>query len=121
MSSYHEVLEKAPRKVTQDSSLESEEVYYECRKPPSPKQKFNDDTKKVYYKGKLNSGHAECVGVSPISSYALVGKIIGFQCDDKPTDSKLFQFTDMHKGSCGTLKSNVFCIIVSQFQNIPNR
>lgn len=116
MSSHHEILKKAIQVTKEGSILESKEVYYECRKPPQPRQKFNSENRQIYYLGKLNSQHAECVSVNPISDYALVGKVIGFQCSEKPAESHLFQFREMHKGSFGILEGSVYCRILSQFQ-----
>ena len=105
------------------STLRSEKVYYECRKPGKHKQQSLAG--KVSYIGKLNSIFAFCVDfvglyrredVREIAEKeekvsALQGKVISYTCLDKPKDPVLFLRTHSHRGRWGYLRSDVFCVI----------
>lgn len=105
------------------STLKSEKVYYECRKPKKYRQQYLKG--KVSYIGKLNSIFAFCVdsvgvyhkeNIREIADKeenvsALQGKIISYTCLDMPREPALFQRTGSHKGVWGYLSSNVFCVI----------
>ncbi len=119
MNPHHDILTKAIKKTEESAVLNGDKIYYECRKPPMSRQGFNKDIGSLCYTGKLNSQHAECISIQPLSVYALKGKVIGFQCIDKPSGPYLFQFRGIHKGSFGYLTEQVICKILCQFQNIP--
>ncbi|HLD35521.1 MAG TPA: hypothetical protein VJC37_02280 [Planctomycetota bacterium] len=121
MNIHHNILGKARKQVQVNAILKGEKVYYECRKPPFPKQKFDSENRNNYYLGKLNGAHAECVSINPLSDYGLAAKIIGFKCNGKPSESALFQRRVMHKGSFGYLTERVICTILCQFQNISDK
>lgn len=121
MNPHRDILTKAKRQIQVNDILKGEKIYYECRKPPIPKQKFDQNNGSSYYLGKLNGFHAECISIRPLSEYALAAKIIGFRCQSKPSEPHLFQRRVIHKGSFGYLTEQVICTILCQFQNIPNR
>lgn len=104
-------------------TLESEKVYYECRKfKPYKQQHYHG---KAQYIGKLNSIFAFCVdsiklysvkdikemAEEDMSIRALKGKVISYTCFYKPEVPKLFQRTSIHKGVWGYLFDKVFCVI----------
>ncbi len=49
---------------------------------------------------------------------ALAGRVLAYECQDKPEDPELVQLTSTHKGLAGILDGNVYCVILQQFENI---
>ena len=49
MNIHHNILGKARKQMQVNAILKGEKVYYECRKPPFPKQKFDSENRNNYY------------------------------------------------------------------------
>ena len=114
---YSQALEKATVEVRLGASFQSPRAFYECRNQPRMRLQIQPDSRSTYA-GYFDSGYAACLAL-PDKKKALRGAKIGFQCASDPEDPKVFSRTGTHKAMGGFLEGDVFCRIISPFQNIP--